>query len=540
MIYLDIETNLKHDTIWLCVTRKGSEVIHWRDPKGLQSYIGNNQVCAHNGIGFDYPLLRQVWGVTIRKSQAIDTLIMSRLYNPVIEGGHSLKAWGKRLGFEKMDFDITDFDGGYTDEMAEYCDRDVAVLARLHQHLESELKVWDAQKAIDLEHEVAIILSRMERTGFKIDYEKARKMEDTLVSEMAAIETELQATFPPIVEERISVKTGKRLKDKVTIFNPASRKQISERLETLGVDFDKYTDKGNVIIDDVVLNSIDLPEAKQLARYFYLQKKHGLVKSWLKATKEDGRVHGRINSIGAVTNRCTHSSPNMAQIPSDHDCRELWHVDDNRCLVGSDLSGIELRCLAHYMQDKKYTRELLEGDIHTANQQAAGLPTRADAKTFIYAFLYGAGEAKLGSIVGGSAKEGAKLKNAFFRKIPSMKILIEKVKRMSQKGWIPAMDGRRIQVKSEHSALNMLLQSAGAIVAKQWLVESQRQVVRHNLDAKLVAFVHDETQWDCAAKDVEKLKEILVQAAETAGEQLGFRLPVAAEADHGKTWADTH
>jgi len=542
MIYLDIETNLKHDTIWLCVTRKGSEVIHWRDPKGLQSYIGNNQVCAHNGIGFDYPLLRQVWGVTIRKSQAIDTLIMSRLYNPVIEGGHSLKAWGKRLGFEKMDFDVTDFDSGYTEEMAEYCERDVAVLARLHQHLESELKVWDAQKAIDLEHEVAIILSRMERTGFKIDYEKARAMEDSLVGEMAAIETELQTTFPPIVEERISVKTGKRLKDKVTVFNPASRKQIAERLEALGVDFDKYTDKGNVVIDDVVLNSIDLPEAKQLARYFYLQKKHGLVKSWLKATKEDGRVHGRINSIGAVTNRCTHSSPNMAQIPSDHDCRELWTVDrsNDRVLVGADLSGIELRCLAHYMQDKKYTKELLEGDIHTANQQAAGLPTRSDAKTFIYAFLYGAGEAKLGSIVGGSAKEGAKLKNAFFRKIPSMKILIEKVKRLSQKGYVPAMDGRRIQVKSEHSALNMLLQSAGAIVAKQWLVESQRQVVRHNLDAKLVAFVHDETQWDCAGKDVEKLKELLVKAAETAGEQLGFRLPVAAEADHGNSWADTH
>ncbi len=540
MIYLDIETNLAHDTIWLCVTRKNGEVRHWRTPKGLQAYIGNDKVCAHNGIGFDYPILRAVWGVQIRKSQAIDTLIMSRLYNPVIEGGHSLKSWGKRLGFEKMDFDVTDFDSGYTDEMAEYCVRDVLVLERLHKHLERELEQWNAQKAIDLEHECAIICSRMERTGFKIDYDKAKQMEDTLIGEMAAIEAELQATFPPIVEERISVKTGKRLKDKVTVFNPASRKQIAERLEGLGVDFDKYTEKGNVIIDDVVLNSIDLPEAKQLARYFYLQKKQGLVKSWLKATKEDGRVHGRINTLGAVTNRCTHSSPNMAQIPSDHDCRELWTVGSNRNLVGADLSGIELRCLAHYMNDPKYTKELLEGDIHTANQQAAGLPTRNDAKTFIYAFLYGAGEAKLGSIVGGGGKEGAKLKQAFFRKIPSMKKLIEKVKRISAKGWVPALDGRRIQVKSEHSALNMLLQSAGAIVAKQWLVESQKQVVKHKLDAKLVAFVHDETQWDCASKDVDKLKELLVEAAKTAGEQLGFRLEVAAEADHGLTWADTH
>ena len=545
MIYLDIETNLKHDTIWLCVTQKGSEVIHWTDPKGLQEYIGNDKVCAHNGIGFDYPILRQVWGVQIRKSQAIDTLIMSRLHNPVIEGGHSLKAWGKRLGFEKMDFDVTDFNGGLTDEMAEYCERDVAVLAYLHKHLESQFDKWkDAKPSVELEHEIAIILSRMERTGFKIDKAKAEQMEYDLVSEMDSIKGALQEVFPPIVEERWSEKTGKRLKDKVVVFNPASRKQIAERLETLGVDFEKFTEKGNVIIDDVVLKNVaesyKLKEAELLARYFWLQKRHGLVTSWLKATKEDGRVHGRINSIGAVTNRCTHSSPNMAQIPSDHDCRELWIVGQDRRLVGSDLSGIELRCLAHYMRDASYTKELLEGDIHTANQKAAGLPTRADAKTFIYAFLYGAGEAKLGSIVGGSAKEGAKLKNAFFRKIPAMKKLIDKVKRLSHNGWVPALDGRHIQVRSEHSALNMLLQAAGAIVAKAWLVECQRQVTRLGLDAKLVAFVHDETQWDCAEKDAEKLARVLEEAAVTAGQTLGFRIPVAAESDIGNSWADTH
>lgn len=540
MIYLDIETNLAHNTIWLCVTRKDGEVRHWRSPEGLQAYIGNDQVCAHNGIGFDYPILRAVWGVQIRKSQAIDTLIMSRLYNPVIEGGHSLKAWGKRLGFQKMDFDVTDFDAGYTEEMAEYCERDVEVLERLHKHLSTELSAWKAQKAIDLEHEVAIILSRMERTGFKIDYEKATEMENSLVSEMAAIEVELQATFPPIIEERISVKTGKRLKDKVTVFNPGSRKQIAERLEALGVDFDKYTDKGNVVIDDAVLAQIDLPEAQQLARYFFLQKRHGLVKSWLKATKEDGRVHGRINSIGAVTNRCTHSSPNMAQIPSDHDCRELWTVDDGRSLVGADLSGIELRCLAHYMNDPKYIKQLLEDDIHTVNQQAAGLSERSQAKTMIYGLVYGAGDAKLGEIVGGGIKEGRKIRNKFYRKIPAMQKLIEKVKRISAKGYVPALDGRRIQVKSEHSSLNMLLQSAGAIIAKQWLVETNKMIVAEKLDAKLVAFVHDEQELDCSEKDAERVAEICIEAAKIAGEKLCMRLEVAAEAKIGKTWYDVH
>jgi DNA polymerase I-like protein with 3'-5' exonuclease and polymerase domains len=230
----------------------------------------------------------------------------------------------------------------------------------------------------------------------------------------------------------------------------------------------------------------------------------------------------------------------MAQIPSDHDCRELWNVGDNRLLVGADLSGVELRCLAHYMNDPEYTKQLLEGDIHTTNQNAIGLKERSTAKTWIYAFLYGAGEGKLGAVAGGDSKLGAKLKQQFFRKIPSMKKLIDKVKRLAGKGFVPALDGRRIQVQSEHSSLNMLLQAAGAIVAKQWLVESQRQITKLKLDAKLVAFVHDETQWDCAEQDAEKLAEVLVKAAETAGEQLGFRLPIAAESSIGKTWADTH
>jgi DNA polymerase-1 len=383
MIFLDIETNLKHNTIWLCVTKKGNEVIHWTKPDGLQEYLDGNQVCAHNGIPFDYPILRQVWGVTIRKSQVQDTLVMSRLFNPIIEGGHSLKAWGKRLGYEKMDFDVTDFDAGLTDEMSEYCERDVEVLSKLYAYLETKLTKQGSMKALALEYEVAIILSRMERTGFKIASEEALQLFDYLKDEMGEIKERLQKVFPPIVIKRWSEKTGKRLKDKVIEFNPASRKQIAERLSALGVSFTKMTEKGNVIIDDVVLNEIDLEEAKLLARYFALQKKHGMVLSWLDATKEDGRVHGRINSIGAVTNRCTHSKPNMAQIPSDHDCRALWTVEQGRKLVGSDLSGIELRCLAHYMQDADYTKELLEGDIHTANQVAAGLATRPQAKTFI-------------------------------------------------------------------------------------------------------------------------------------------------------------
>lgn len=548
--FVDIETNLKHNKIWLAVTKEANEdqCQHYRQEysmaiRNLKNQIsGSKSVVAHNLIGFDAPILRAVWGVPVAKSQAVDTLVMSRLHNPVIEGGHSLKAWGKRLGEEKMEFDITDFDAGWTHEMSQYCERDVVVLERLYNHLVEEFKQWPDQgkQSLELEHETAIVLSRMERTGFKINQEKASDMEAEVINEMDAIETQLQTVFPPIIEERVSLKTGKRLKDKVTVFNAGSRKQIAERLQGLGVDFDKLTDKGNIIIDDLVLNEIDLPEAKLLARYFWLQKRNGMLKGWRQATKANGRVHGRINSIGAVTGRCTHSKPNMAQIPSDKEYRSLWTVEDGRVLVGADLSGIELRCLAHYMQDPVYTKELLEGDIHTANQKAAGLPTRDSAKTFIYALLYGAGPAKIGSIVDGDAQTGKTLINKFMRAIPQAKKLIDKVKRLGAKGTIPALDGRYIQVRSEHSSLNMLLQSAGAIVAKQWLVTLNKKLAKEKLDAKMVAFVHDEIQIDCLEAHAPRVAELAIEAAKEAGEILNFRVPVAAEAKIGKTWAQTH
>lgn len=547
MIYLDIETNLAHDTIWLCVTKKGGHIHKWTKPDGLQSYLNGEQVCAHNLVGFDAPVLRKVWGITIPANKAIDTLVMSRLLNPQLDGGHSLKAWGNRLGDYKDEFKVEDFDKGLTQEMIDYCIQDVHVLETLHKHLTSELAKWaNPEQSLELEHRVAMYMAQQERNGFLLDVPYCTELLAEMRNRMLDITIEMQEVFPPIVEERWSEKTGKRLKDKVTEFNVGSRKQIAERLQSLGVKFTKYTDKGSVIVDETVLSEINLPEAKLIAEYLMLQKRVGMLDSWLEHADNDGRVHGRVISNGAVTGRMTHQSPNMGQITSvksayGKESRSCWTVPEGKRLVGCDLSGIELRCLAHYMQDEAYTHELLAGDIHTANQKAAGLETRDQAKTFIYALLYGAGAAKIGSIVGGSARQGQILIENFMGNMPALDKLLRKVQRMAGQGYVPALDGRRIIIRSEHAALNSLLQSAGAIIAKQWCIEIHKAFRFCGVkSAKQVAFVHDEIQMECDADEAELVAKIMVDSAKKAGETLGFRCPVDAEAKIGITWYDTH
>lgn len=286
--------------------------------------------------------------------------------------------------------------------------------------------------------------------------------------------------------------------------------------------------------------------AESLKEYLMLQKRIAQVESWLSAVGVDGRVHGRVITNGAVTGRMTHMSPNMAQVPNSsspygHECRDLWTVEKGYKLVGIDASGLELRMLAHYMNDDAYTNEVVEGDIHTANQTAAGLQTRNQAKTFIYAFLYGAGSSKIGSIVGGSAKEGQKLIDSFLRNTPKLRTLREKVARIySQKGWLPGLDGRKLLVRAEHSALNTLLQGAGAIVMKQAVVLLNRELKKEKIDYKFVANVHDEWQIEVEEDRALDVGRIGKWAIEEAGIQLNMRCPLDGEYKVGLSWKDTH
>jgi DNA polymerase I-like protein with 3'-5' exonuclease and polymerase domains len=542
--YLDIETTLDHSTIWCAVTKVKNDIQVHTTPDTLKKVLHDSQqIVGHNLIGFDCHVLDSVWGVRIPRHSVVDTLYLSRLYNPSQEGGHSLRNWGEILGGAgKIAFE--DYDGGLTDEMVEYCIADVELTERVHQWLELQIrKEGFSQQSVELEHNVGWIVTEQERNGFKLDIPFAEKLMMDLMFEMNNIEASLQDIFPPIVEERISEKTGKRLKDKVTVFNPGSRKQIAERLQGLGVKFNKKTEKGNIIVDEKVLEGIDLPEAKAVARYMMLQKRVAQIDSWLKAVKDDGRVHGRVITNGAVTGRMTHQSPNMAQVPAvsapfGTECRSCWTVDEGNVLVGIDASGLELRMLAHYMDDDKYTNELLNGDIHTANQRAAGLESRPLAKTFIYAFLYGAGDAKIGAIVGGNSNTGRGLKETFLSNTPSLERVRGDTLRQAASGILTGLDGRKLRVRSEHAALNTLLQGAGAIVMKQALVHLSDRL--KNIPHRFVANVHDEWQIETTAHYADTVGRIGVRAIRIAGETLSLRCPLDGEYRVGNNWAETH
>ena len=542
--YLDIETTLDHSTIWCAVTKVKNDIQVHTTASTLQKVLNDvEKIVGHNLIGFDVGVLDRVWNVRISRDHVVDTLYLSRLYNPSQEGGHSLRNWGAILGGTgKIAFE--DFDAGLTEEMVEYCIADVELTERVHKWLELQLdKESFSQQSIDLEHRVGWITTEQERNGFKLDVPYAEKLMMDLMFEMNNIEAELQAIFPPIVEERWSEKTGKQLKDKVTVFNPGSRKQIAERLQGLGVKFDKKTEKGNIIVDEKVLEGIDRPEAKAVARYMMLQKRVAQIDSWLKAVKDDGRVHGRVITNGAVTGRMTHQSPNMAQVPAvsapfGTECRSCWTVDEGNVLVGIDASGLELRMLAHYMDDEDYTNEILNGDIHTANQRAAGLETRPLAKTFIYAFLYGAGDAKIGAIVGGNSGTGRRLKERFLHNTPALEELRGRIDRQAQSGVLVGLDGRKLRVRSQHAALNTLLQGAGACVMKQAVVHLADKL--RNIPHKFVANVHDEWQIETPAHYADTVGRIGVRSIRIAGETLGLRCPLDGEYRVGNNWAETH
>lgn len=547
-IILDIETNLAHDKIWVVVTRNidTDEWFTFKTPELLQTYINNaTEIVAHNGIFFDFPVLKRVWGITVKKSQVVDTLVLSRLYNPSLEDGHSLAAWGQRLGFAKGEF--TDFDSGWSKEMEEYCIQDTLVTKKLYEHLTQEMKNDYSKESITLEHEVAIIVAEQERNGFKLNEAGALQLLSILKTKLDAIQVEMAIIFPDkVTTGRVHKTSGKPLKDIIEPFNPGSRQQIAERLTEKGWKPNKFTEKGSVIVDETTLESLDFPEAKTLAEYMMLQKRIAQIDSWLEALGKDGRVHGRVITNGAVTGRMTHMKPNMAQVPNSgspygHECRDLWIVEKGYKLVGIDASGLELRMLAHYMNDNVYTHEVVSGDIHTANQTAAGLQTRNQAKTFIYAFLYGAGSAKIGSIVGGSAKEGQKLIDSFLRNTPKLKALREKVARIyAKEGWLPGLDGRKLLVRAEHSALNTLLQGAGAIVMKQAVVILHKKLRQSKIGFKIVANVHDEWQIEVEESRAEEAGQLGKQAIKEAGIVLNMRCPLDGEYKVGNSWKETH
>ena len=573
-IVFDIEANgLDPDTVWCVIAyeREAKEYIEWSGDTlpNFKDWIAEQEeleVIGHNIIGYDIPVLEKLLNVDFSNCKVTDTLVMSRLAEPSRLGGHGLENWGQLLHQPKGEH--SDWDN-FSQDMVEYCQQDVRVNELVYQRLLRDLNGFGTESLM-LEGQVQRIISKQIKNGWLLDQEKAFGLLAKLKERKFDLEDEVHEKFKPLptfIKEitpkvkkdgTYSVVGLKFLGDHWTTavapfsrldypeFNLGSRQQIGRYLQYFGWKPETFTEKGQPIVDEGVLNKVKgIPEAELIGEYLMVQKRIAQIQSWVDAVKDNGRVHGYVNSNGAVTGRMTHSKPNMGQVPAVYspygrECREVWTVPSGYKLVGMDASGLELRMLAHYMNDGGYTNEILTGDIHTANQLAAGLATRDQAKTFIYAFLYGGGDARIGSIVGGTARDGKRLKEQFLSNTPALGALRERVGVASGRGYVLGLDRRRVAVRSEHAALNTLLQSAGAIVMKKALQLLDEYATKWNIDYKIIGNIHDEIQTEVQATEADVFGRLATSCIEAAGTHFKLNCPLAGEYKVGDTWADTH
>ena len=485
---------------------------------------------GHNIIGFDIPIVEKFCNVDLSDKEVIDTLVLSRLFNPVRDGGHSLETWGYKLGYPKIQFEEYD---KYSEKMLDYCVRDVELNTKVFFKLRQESKGFSKQ-SIQLEKDVARIIKQQEVNGFKFDMTSAQLLLAELREKMQQIEDEVHSTFKP-----------KWIDDK--LITPYIRKdgQLSKR----GLTDDEYnrcTPTGQPIVDEKTLSQIThIHEAKLIADFLLLQKRIAQVDSWVEAVEEDDRVHGFVIPNGTITGRMTHRNPNMAQVPSVSSpygdrCRACWTVDEGNVLLGVDASGLEIRMLAHYMADEEFINEIIKGDIHTTNQKAARLKSRNQAKTFIYALMYGAGDKKLGSVVGGNEGDGKRAREHFFSNTPSFKSLRDRVQRAAIKTYLKGIDGRKLYVRNNHAALNTLLQGAGSIVMKKALSLLDSLLRLNAIDYKFVANIHDEWQIEVKESQADFVGGLAVKSIIDAGKHFNLRCPLDGEYKIGDNWSETH
>ena len=581
-VVFDIETDSLDATVIHVVVakelgKKGNYII--RSPKAFAKFAKDvTQWIAHNGIGFDIPVIEKLWGYKIPLDKTLDTLVLSRLFDPQRRGGHSLKVWGERLGDFK-----TEFSGfsEYTEEMNVSCKQDVHVTELLYNELMKEGEDF-SQASINLEHMVHAIMCEQERNGFALDIDLAQEIYTVCLKENNRIESEIKKYMVPIAVKvkDVVVKYKKdgsifsnQLLDNQEVwgdytkilweeFNLASPSQINKRLDRLGWKPTVKTKSGEsykICPENLATIPDTAPQAvKGLKAWKVLETRWKIAQEWLEKAQGDGRVHGTVITTGAVTHRAAHRGPNMANIPSvPHgktgilwkmdgmyaaECRQVFKVPEGRKLVGTDAAGIQLRVLAHYMNDPVYTEQVIDGDIHTFNKNALGrfCKDRPTAKTFIYAFLLGAGVGKIAEILGCNGGQANKAMQNFYETLPTLKRLKSEASRAASMGWMKGLDGRILRIGSDHLALSVYLQGGETVIMRLANVFWQRKAKEERINFKQCAWVHDEWQTEVDAEQAERLGEIQVQSIIDAGKFFKLNCPMDGEAKIGNNWLETH
>ena len=545
---------------------------------------------GHNVIFYDVPVLEKLHSFNT-KARIIDTLICTRLIWPKeklydldvqlypevpknYRGLAGLKAWGYRLSDKKIEF--KDF-SEYSEEMLVYCKQDVSVTSKLWKHIANQ---GYPEQALKLEHDFALAINKQIRAGVPFDVDAAIDFVDDLRARETQLETELKEIFPPLEhrswftpkvnnKNRGYVKGVPFEKVRYDEFNPGSRNQIADRLKAkYGWEPEKTTDKNNPILNDEVLEALPYPEAKPLAEYMLVKKRLGQIadgnNAWLRLVNNDsGRMHGDVVTNGCVTGRCAHRYPNMGQVPASYspygkECRSLFHAPQGWDMIGIDAKALELRCLAGYLaiyDGGEYARVVTDPtiDIHVYNQERFGVATRDISKRLLYAVLYGAGHLKAGSIVDPNEKDEEVLRklgrtaiNSFMDEVPALKELKQRIEsQIAHNDHLIGLDRRILYCRSAFKGLNVLLQSAGAILMKQVVINIHDNIesalsLPHGAGWEQVLMVHDEVEIVCKPQYTELIKEQAMIAFPQAGEFFGFLCPIEGDARVGYTWYDVH
>jgi DNA polymerase I len=595
---IDIEAdNLLLDvtTIW-CIVLKDIDTgkVHQFTPDNLSDSIelieSAELLIAHNGIMYDLPVLNKLLNIKYDVTKVFDTLLVSRILHPDRDGGHSLDAWGKRVGCKKGDF--KDF-SKFSQEMLEYCIQDVEVTHKIFNILqEPSREIWDA---ILIENEFAYNINHQIQNGFTLDLPKVNNLQKEYQEEYEALYNTLQSMLPKVKDKTLynkCIEKGLLLSEdefkfsyitektrvikekefKLSHPNPGSRQQIISYLkDTHRWVPQDFTEKDTPKVDETILNSLPYPEAKMFGRMFRLQKLMGMIENpnggWKKYLRPDNknpgyyRVHGDMITVGTSTSRCSHSKPNLGQVDKkDKRMREVWIPRKGWKLVGCDASGLELRILGHYLYtyDKgrfafKASASKEVADLHADNQKAAGLLKRDSAKTLIYAMIYGAGDKKLGTVVSedrGLGKlddnslltYGREAREGLITELVGYDKLVTGVSEAFRtRGFLRAIDGRPLHPRSDYSALNLLIQSAGAIVMKVALnMFIKENPYKLGVDYALCANVHDEFQVECRPGIAEKIGKHAQESIKKAGQVLKFKVTLDGEYAIGDNWGDTH
>lgn len=564
-------------------------------PKGLERLARADKICGHNIIDFDIPAIKKVYPEWETNAEVWDTLVWSRLLYPDIGDGdyarfregvlpgqligrHSLEAWGYRLGEFKGEF-AKETDWKYwSPEMSEYCRQDTVVTGLLHNHLLERTSPRVMREALSLEHQVQWIISRQIRYGWYFDIDKAMQLYERLSRERDEIHEQLLGIFGSfyVSEKEFTPKRKNRkmgyvegatcTKIRQTQFNPGSARHVYWMFQKkYGWEPKEWTNTpGLPKVDEDVLESLSYPEAKLVKQYWTLEKRLGQLHdgkgSWVKFyNRQTGRIHGDVNPNGAVSGRMTHRRPHVTGVPANNapygkECRELWTVPTGKKLVGIDADALELRLLAHYLAiwDKgSYARAVTQGskedgtDAHTMNMKALGIDSRDTAKTWFYAWIYGAGDVTLGGYLGVGPRKAKQKNKEFLKRSPALAKLKKEIERkVRSKKSLIGLDGRRLKARALHSALNLLIQSAGGVVMKKALVILDRDLKDAGLtpgdDYEFVGNIHDEWQIECDPEHAEFIGKTGKRAIQKTTDYFKLNCPMDGNYDVGTSWAETH